>query len=515
MDSPFIAMLDHHPELPALHIGDFSATRAQLKAQSHRLAGHLARAGFKRGDVLALWLPDGAAWLQFLFAASALGLLIVPVSTRYRALEARHAMEVARAKGLVVATRFLDIDFPSMAREIGESLPQPAQIIEVRNPGEFVPAESQGAEAAMTGRPSDPLCTFSTSGTTGRPKLAVHDQASIARHAANVARRIEIGAGDAMLCALPLYGVLGFVQAFAALAAGAACVLEPVFKAEAAAAAIERHRVTHFYGSDGMLEAVLNVKGHSLATWRRGGFAEYAGLGAALVERTETALGLRLTGVYGSSEGFALLATQMAGDPLEKRALAGGRPVSPDIQFRVVDPDSGRPVADGTPGELQLRGYNVMSGYLNNPIATAEAFTADGWFRTGDLAYGRGADFVFLSRMKDSLRLRGYLVDPGEIEAFLMRHAAVEGAQVVGVNRRGEGDIAVAFVRRNDARLSEEALIAYCRGGIASYKVPRRIVFVEDFPRINGPNGSKIVKHELRARAESLIPDAGNISRAP
>jgi fatty-acyl-CoA synthase len=181
--------------------------------------------------------------------------------------------------------------------------------------------------------------------------------------------------------------------------------------------------------------------------------------------------------------------------------------VSRDIAFRVVDLESGAAVPDGTNGELQIRGYNVMSGYLNNEAATAKAITPDGWFRTGDLAYVQGDAFIFLSRIGDGLRLRGYLVDPGEIEAFLCRHPAVSAAQVVAVRVQGEGDVAVAFVRA-DRPLSEKELLAYCREGIANYKVPRRIVQVDEFPVVEGPNGTKIRKADLREHASRVVNSA-------
>jgi len=147
-----------------------------------------------------------------------------------------------------------------------------------------------------------------------------------------------------------------------------------------------------------------------------------------------------------------------------------------------------------------------MAGYLNNSEATAEAMTADGWFRTGDLAYGEGASFVYLSRMKDSLRLRGYLVDPTEIESFLTTHGSVGAAQVVGIHREGRGDVAVAFVLPRDGEAgSEQELISYCANGISNYKVPSRIVFLDQFPEIAGPNGVKIQKNKLRELADTLI----------
>jgi fatty-acyl-CoA synthase len=458
-----------------------------------------------RGDVVALWLPDGPTWLQFLFAAARQGILLVPISTRYRRAEALHVIALSRAKVVVAAGDFLGVAYAQIARSIQGDVTTLKHVVEIADATRFHAGLEGCPEAA--GRPGDLLCTFSTSGTTGAPKLAVHDQRSCRAHAITVASRFEMRSGDKTLCALPLYGVLGFVQAVATLAGGGACVLMPVFNASDAASAIERHGVTHMFGSDAMLDAILNVPAANLSTWRAGGLADFAGLADRVMRNAEDRWGLRLVGVYGSSECFALMAARSPSEPIEARSLPGGRALSSAIAFRVVELESGAPAPLGTAGELQMRGYNVMSGYLNNELATAQSFTSDGWFRSGDLAYAQNNAFVFLSRIGDGLRLRGYLVDPGDIERFLCRHPAVSAAQVVGVRLQGEGDVAVAFVRA-DQQISEAELLSYCRDGIANYKVPRRIVQVDEFPVVEGPNGTKIRKASLRERACQILSSA-------
>ncbi|MFB9262688.1 AMP-binding protein [Bradyrhizobium erythrophlei] len=503
--NPFFGLLDDYAEAPAIYLGDYVATRRDLAEASNRAAAFLNSLGLTRGDVIALWLPDGPTWLQFLFAAAHQGILVVPISTRYRRAEALHVIALSRAKAVVAATSFLDVAFAQIVREIQGEVPTLAHVIEIADPTRFHAGVDGHVEAA--GRPQDLLCTFSTSGTTGAPKLAVHDQHSCRTHAHTVASAFDIHPGDKTLCALPLYGVLGFVQAIATLAGGGACVLLPVFKAAEAASAIERHAATHVFGSDGLLDAVFNVPAAKLSTLRAGGFADFAGLTDRVMRTAEDKWGLRLVSVYGSSEGFALMAARSPSEPIEARALPGGRLLSGEMAFRIVELDSATPVAPGATGELQIRGYNVMPGYLNNEAATARSFTSDGWYRTGDFAYADDDAFVFLSRIGDGLRLRGYLVDPSEIETFLCRHPDVSAAQVVGVRLEGEGDVAVAFVRA-DRQLGETELLAHCREGIANYKIPRRIVQVDAFPVIDGPNGTKIRKAALREHASQLLSSA-------
>ncbi len=500
------AILDSNREGRAFVCQGFSATRGELRAASLRGAALLHSMGLRRGDCVCVWLPDGGAWLQLLFACAHLGLLMVPISTRLRLDEAKHIVRTAQAKAIFVPQQFLNFEYLGSARAIQAELGHVREVVAVAAPEMFIPADSNLPAVPEAGQPQDGLCTFSTSGTTGHPKLALHSQQGIARHGANVAARTDITASSTMLCGLSLYGVLGFVQMIGALAGGAACVFLQVFDAQQAAQAIEEHKVTHFFGSDGMFAPVLDVTGLSLATWRWGGFAEFAGLGAAVVARAERDWGLHAFGLYGSSECFALAATGLPSESAQVRRTPGGTPISPAISFRIADPETGATVADGERGELQMQGYNVMLGYLNNPQATHAAMTPDGWFRTGDLAFRQGSRFVYLSRLKDSLRLRGYLVDPTEIEDCLASHDAVVDAQVVAVQRKGIGDVAVAFVRATRAGVDEADLLPFCKASMANYKVPQRILVVADYPRIDGPNGTKILKNKLREMAEKAIP---------
>jgi acyl-CoA synthetase (AMP-forming)/AMP-acid ligase II len=505
--SPMQRWLSRAPGTDVFRIGDAVVSRGELLAASHAAARYLCTLGFRRGDVICLLVPDSAVWLQFLFAASRLGVLMVPISTRYRDLEIAHVLETSRAKGVIFIRRFLKADFQQMIETLAPTVPSLKHLIGLDDTKGFFSGSQQDAAVCLPEPdPTALLCTFSTSGTTGKPKLAPHSQAGIAKHAEDVAVALDMDETTVTLCALPLYGVLGFISTMATIAGGGCCVSQPVFKADGAAQIIDDQGVTHFYGSDSLLDAVLRVPGHEFRRLRRGGFAEFAGLGRSLVDFAEDRFGVRLGGVYGSSECFALMALRDPALPAERRAMPGGSPTSGDIAFRIVNPTTGEVQPDLASGELQVRGPNVMAGYLSNPEATAEAMTSDGWFRTGDLAYGEGTSFVFLSRMKDSLRLRGYLVDPTEIEYFLTTHRSVNAAQVVGIHREGRGDVAVAFVRpHNGSACSEEELISYCANGISNYKVPSRIVFVDQFPEVSGPNGVKIQKNKLRELADALI----------
>lgn len=286
------------PDTPVLRVADIAISRGELLAASRAAARHLRSLGFERGDTICMLMPDGAAWLQFLFAASQLGVLIVPISTRYRANEIAGIMETARPKGVIYIRKFINANFEAVFELL---LPTVASVEHVLaldvSEGLFTPPGSTVDVSLPEPASTALLCTFSTSGTTGRPKLAAHTQMGIAKHAEDVAKKLEMDESAVTFGALPLYGVLGFVSAMATIAGGGCYVSQPIYKADDAAEMIEAFGVTHFYGSDGLLDAVLRVPGRRFSTLRRGGFADFAGLGPRLIEFAEAQYGLKLCGI--------------------------------------------------------------------------------------------------------------------------------------------------------------------------------------------------------------------------
>lgn len=502
--------------------GGRRVTYAELRGAALRLAQGLAGLGLRRGEVLAAWLPNLPQMLELELAAARLGLVLLGVNTRFRTQELAHVLRASQARAIALMPGFLGIDFWGMLRQVqaAEGLPHLAHVVAVDDSSYGGSGPPMGTSALhyahlvqeapgavpQDGRPGDVLNLFTTSGTTGGPKLAAHEQSSIVRHAANVARAFEVEPDGAVLCALPLCGVFGFNSAMAGLLQGATLVLQPVFNADEAVELMAAHGVTCCHATDTMLRAMLEAPGctrERLRRWRRGAFANFTGDPLSLMAAVEGRLDVRLTGVYGSSECYALMATWSPDEPLERRALDGGRPVDPEIRVRAADPETLAALPHGTPGELHICGYNVLPGYYANPEATARAFTPDGWYRSGDLGYTtEDGGFVYLARLGDSLRLGGFLVSPGEIEDHLARHPAVQMAQVVGVACPGRGECAVAFILpRPGQRCDPDDLTAHCRAGMARYKVPAHFFLVDSFPTTPGPNGEKIQKRRLREMA--------------
>lgn len=508
-------------------------TYGQLRREVDALHRQLVDRALGRGDVVALWLPNWTDMVVWQFALARLGAAALGVNTRYRVHEVAHLLRRARPACVALPAAFLDLDFVgqlhrAVADVAGDDHPPPRpQVAVVRSQvpnadltafdvggGAWAPAAEPGParHAGAAGRPRDVVCVFTTSGSTSAPKLAAHDQASVVHHSRRVAERFEVGGGDAVLCVLPLSGVFGFTPAFAALAAGAACVLVPVFRPVETLQAMADHGVTHLVGGDdlfGRLKDAWADAPVSLSSWRRGGIADFLGHTHEILDWAEHHAGARVCGVYGSSELFALTTIWEPDTPIPQRAVGGGRLVSPDIAVRVVDESSGGELPAGETGELQFRGYNVAREYLGDPRATAAAFTADGWFRSGDLGRLRddGDGLIYVCRAGDALRLRGFLVNPAEIEEFLATHDDVTVAQVVGVTGSDGADLAVAFVTlHSGAADSEEELLAWCRAHLAPFKVPARVVVVDEFPTTAGTNGTKIQKAVLRQWADELPP---------
>ena len=239
------------------------------------------------------------------------------------------------------------------------------------------------------------------------------------------------------------------------------------------------------------------------------GYAAFNPAQADIVERAD-ARGLTLVGLYGISEIQALFSRQDERAPREERVLGGGRMLSPLARVRARDPESGRVLPHGESGELEfLAPSSRMVEYYGNPQATAEAITADGWYRSGDLGYTQAdGRFVYLTRMGDSLRLSGFLVSPLEIEAAVQEVPGIAACQVVGA-ARGSQFRPVAFViLAPGATLDEAAVIAHVSAQLAKYKVPVRVFAVEAFPVTEGTNATKIQKHRLRELAEARLREA-------
>ncbi len=497
-------------------------TFRDLADEARRVAYGLARLGVTPGDRVALWLPNVPAWLASFFACAQLGAIAVSVNTRFRSHELADIVGRSGAKMLVFWPGFKGIDFASILAECDpvalerlesvvvygeDDSPVPQAVI--GKPAIAYRSIAAGAELLeSSAMPTAGCVIFTTSGTTKAPKFVLHDQRHVIAHAYQVARGFGIGDDCAVLLAPPLCGVFGFCSAMAAFAAGRPLVMRPVWDADLASQDILRHGVTHANATDEAIAQLLalRVARQPFPNVRFFGYAAFNPALGHIVARAE-ARGLKIVGLYGTSEVQALFARQGEAAPVAERAAAGGLPVARSARVRARDPESGRVLAHGEAGELEFHAPDSrMVAYYGDPQASAQALTEDGYYRSGDLgcthADGR---FTFLTRMGDSLRLGGFLVSPLEIESLVQEQPGIAACQVVGI-ARSDGLRPVAFViLKPGAVLEEESLLARLSGKLARYKLPVRVLPVESFPVTPGANATKIQKGKLREIAESML----------
>lgn len=517
-------------------------TVSDLLARTDQFAHLLAEHDIGPGECVAVWLPSWADTYAWQFASSALGAHVIGVNTRYNVAEVGHVLAKARPSVLVMAHDFRGIDFLSTAaqavHEINSRHPEsdtpfvPPTVFAWAVPGARTePAKADydlGSGSLIvpptvmanspskfpTSRAEDRLAVaFTTSGSTGMPKLAAHRESAVISHSQHVAAGIGFQPGDILVEPLPYSGVFGYCAGMGALFGGAAVLLHPVFDEYALIPAWNEHGGTHFVGADDMLARVRRAcqkTDQGLTTWRWAGVADFQGMSADIAKWAADSFGTDTVGVYGSSEVFALTALWPLDSAQDLRYAGGGRLVDHNYQYRIVDPASDQPVTDNSEGEIQLRGPNVVDTYLGDAGEGTENFTSEGWFHTGDLGRAQGTrSFEYICRMGDVIRLRGFLVDPAEIEFHIITHDDVELVKVVGRTNSAGGPEAVAFIQPVPGRHPDpQDIREYCKTRLARFKVPAEVRIINDMPVTAGTNGSKIKANILREWA--TVPDIPN-----
>lgn len=521
------AVAADRPDEPALIDGERTWTYDALLSRSRELAGGLQSLGLESGDTVAVWLANRPAWVLTHLATSYLGAAVVAVDTRSRTHELEHILTDAGCRVLVTESRFLETDYLSILADVvpGIQTEPPGQLDPEGLPLETVLAVDAGQELSTydavrryedvvghTHPLADPAtdaeaaeAIFYTSGTTGKPKGCVHPARSVLEHSAAVGAHLGVTEEDVVLGALPFPGVWGYNTWLMALAREATLVIQRPFEPAETARLVRTHDVTCLSGMAVMFTRTIDTAGTDWSDSLERGVICFLTLSydEATFERIEAAVGFPLVQPYGLSEANSQVFVGRPGDSLPSRKRVGGPLVSPEQEAKIIDPASGERLPEGESGELCLRGYNVMTGYLGRPEATEEAFEDD-WLHTGDLCSREGEALVYHSRLDDALRVRGFLVTPREVEVAIDEVHGVIQSQVVGVSNDRHGEVPVAFVRRDDPHLDTEELRSTLEDRIADYKVPAHVEFVQEFPRIAGPHGEKVRKTDLRDRARTL-----------
>ncbi len=515
-------LAQHHDQGKALIDQDKPVSYAALRQQTHALAAGLAQAGVGPGDRVAIWLPNCTEWVTTFLACAHLGALVLAVNTRFRALEVADMLGRGKADWLVFWPGFKGIDFQGILNQVDpEKLSALRGVFALPQAADALPTTLRGrpvhnfASLLANDAPTPPahanagvLC-FTTSGTTSLPKFVLHDQQTLIRHADAVAAAYGYDERSCVLASAPFCGAFGFATLVGGLATGVPVVCEPVFSAAASTQAVRRYAVTHTYANNEALVGMMQAgQPGDFKSARLFGFASFTPAVDNMLDLAREA-NVPLIGLYGSSELIALVAGQPrdpANGDVTVQHQPGGTLIYADARVRARDPQSGAILAHGASGEIEILSPSLMQGYLDNPEATAGALTDDGYFKTGDLGYTLNArQFVFQTRMGDSLRLSGFLVNPAEIEQVVESLPGVRACQVVGATLHGH-IVPYAFVLlQPNAPSDAPAWIAACRQAMASFKVPAGFSVLESFPSVESANSVKIQKHRLREMADTIL----------
>ncbi len=503
------------PDATALIYRGQRITYRQLREHARALAAGLHALGIGRGDRVALWLPNAPLWVALQLACARLGAMVVAVNTRFKALDLGDILGRSGARLLVYWPGFHGIDFTGILEDVERACLRDLRHIVAYSEDGTMPREVCGlsvidsgalprddAQISASDAGQDGCVMYTTSGTTSRPKLVLHTQQSIVSHAVNTAQALGYDApGTVIKVVTPLCGVSGFGMPFAALAAGAPCVLTPAFEARESLDLIRTHRVTHIHANHEIIRRWLEnlTAGDDVSSLKM----VNCGSGMASVLERAATHGIALQSIYGSSELQARFSRQRSDIAPQRMLEAGGFPLSSLATVRAADIDSGRLLPHGEKGELQIRAPSQMQAYFGDAQATARGLTQDGYVRTGDCGYTRAdGSFVLEARIGDVLKLSGFMVSPAEIEALVLTYPGVVQCQVVGVPSE-RGLRAVAFVRCA-GDFDESALKQFCSERIARYKVPARMVRLDEFPLTTGANAPKVQKAKLREMAQEL-----------
>src|SRR5262245_60686243 len=499
----------------------------QLQQQADRAARALLALGVARGDRVGIWSPNTAEWVITQYAAAKVGAILVNINPAYRLRELEYALNQSGISVLVAAREFRKTDYvetlvalmPELSASrpgtIGaKAVPGLRHIVYLgpdATPGgiawtDFMQRGDRAGDADLRHREAqlqfdDPANIQYTSGTTGSPKGATLSHHNILNNGFFVGEALRYAAADRVCVPVPFYHCFGCVMGnLAAVTHGSAVVVPAVsFEPEATLRAIEAERCTSIYGVPTMFIAMLDHPAFATARLESLRTGIMAGAPCPIEVMRQVIDRMHVPGVticYGMTETSPVSFQSAVDDELEVRISTVGS-VHPHVVCEIVEPETGALVPRGTAGELCTRGYSVMLGYWNNPGATADAIDAARWMHTGDLAIMRNDGTVNISgRIKDMIIRGGENIYPREVEEFLYTHPAVREVQVIGVPDAKYGEEVCAWITlREGHAVTADELRDFCRGQIATNKIPRYIRFTTEFPTtVTG----KIQKFKMR-----------------
>jgi acyl-CoA synthetase (AMP-forming)/AMP-acid ligase II len=508
-----------HPDVVIVVDEDVHLTLSELREMTSAMARRLMARNIGHGDRVAIYAPNCWQWVVAAFGVWDCGGVVVPVNTRAKGIEAVEVLRNTDCRALISIDDFLGRSYmqelSSIAGDSADGIPfaglPELETVVLVNGGsdrtgilgwdDFFDSAAQvgydeAEKRALGVRPEDAFEILMTSGTTGQPKGVVLNAAQILRAYWDWAEVCGLGPGDRLPVVSPFAHGFGINAGLIACVARLATMIPvAVFDPDGALQLVERLRITTLAGPPNLFAKILTnpeLRDKDISSLR------WAVIGAAsvpdeLVLAMYEHLGFeRVTNAYGLIEGSVVTMTR-PGDPIRTVAGSAGR-VMPGMEIRLAEDDS--PTDTGSQGEIQLRGYGVMQGYWNSPQLTADAFTADGWLRTGDIgSMDAAGNLRIVGRKKEMMIVGGFNAYPAEIENLLLHNQQLAQAAVIGVADDVLGEVPWAFVTPAEGAGPEEsAIIAWSRQNMSNYKVPRRVFVLDTLPVT--PNG-KIAKAEL------------------
>jgi fatty-acyl-CoA synthase len=513
---------------------------SQLSGAVDRASKAFLALGIEKGDRVAIRATNCAEWVVTQLATARIGAILVNLNPVYRTSEVAHALRRSETQTLVLIRGFRDCDYVQTLSEIvpelhhatrgrlaSAALPNLSTVsfvgadppAELLGWNDFLALGDSGADAALAERRAmlsfdDAINIQFTSGTTGSPKGALLTHHNVLNNARFIGPFMRIGAEDRICIPVPFYHCFGMVIGnLVSVSTGAAKVAPAAsFDPLATLAAVHDERCTALYGVPTMFIAELEqpeFDRFDLGSLRTGVMAG-APCPVELMKRVVSRMHCsEITICDGLAEASPVITQTRADDPVDVRVRSVGRAL-PNAEVKIVDPQTNHMVPVGTSGELCTRGYLVMKGYYKDPEATARAIDAGGWLHSGDLAAmdDRGY-FNITGRLKELIIRGGENISPREIEEFLHTHPKLSAVQVIGVPDPKYGEQVMAWIRlKEDVPCTEEEIRDFCRGRIATYKIPRRVKFVTEFPMsVTG----KVQKFRMR---ELAVQELGREDRA-
>ncbi|WP_067693802.1 FadD3 family acyl-CoA ligase [Nocardia jejuensis] len=465
-----LSAADRFGDAEAVVDGPLRLSFVDLADRVRRAAGAFAGAGIGKGDRVAIWAPNSAEWIIAAFGLLTAGGVLVPVNTRFKTAEAADIIRRSGAKLVLVQQGFLGVE---------HTAPDDVPVIDLKS--EFL---GSGAPFEREVSGTDIADIVYTSGTTGKPKGVMMNHVQTLRLYSEWCALADLRAGDRYLIVNPFFHTFGYkAGVIAALIRGATILPVPVFDVQRVMELVERERVTMLPGPPTVLSSLLQARGsHDLSSLRTT-VTGAADIPVELIRRIRTELPFRsiMTG-YGLTEAGTATASR-PDDTFEQIATTVGTPCD-GVEVRIAQD-----------GEILVRGYSVMQGYLDDPVATAEAVDPEGWLHTGDLgSLDPDGRLRIAGRKKDMFIVGGFNAYPAEIEGTLLEHPAVSQVAVIGVPDERLGQVGRAFVVTTSA-VSEPDLIEWARDHMAGYKVPRSVRFLDELP-LNATG--KVQKDRLR-----------------